>query len=299
VKESRTPFASMLRVVPPAEVIIKCSMLYHYTTPDALIGIIKNSCLWATSVFYLNDAHELIHGIEIARRQLERLRASSSAQNEKSRVDWLLGDIRNVGTARSKAAFVCSFSPERDLLSQWRAYCRGGGFSIGFPSDQLAQAVAAQGFSLNECIYNESDQERLIGETIETVVMPWIGSAPLPLNDDGERFKVSGRFTWELVRAASRLKNASFSEEREFRVVSQPERGYEAEKLHFRSRGGLVIPYTTIELPNSSDFWREVRIVVGPTPHPEESKASVYDLVRRYRGHAVGIELTRTPFREW
>jgi hypothetical protein len=85
-------------------------MLFHYTTPDGLIGIVRDNCLWASSVFYLNDAQELIGGIEIARQQLEALRNNSADNNEGNRIDWLLNDIRNVGTVRSKAAFVCGSS---------------------------------------------------------------------------------------------------------------------------------------------------------------------------------------------
>jgi hypothetical protein len=273
--------------------------LYHYTTPEGLIGIVKNNCLWATSVFYLNDAQELIGGVQIARKHLEAIRDNSTGKDEKARVEWLLNDVRNVGTAQSMDAFVCSLTSAPDLLSQWRAYCRGGGFSIGFPADQLRDAVAQHKFSLNECVYSVTEQTQLMKDTVDRVAIPWIRNATLPVSEDGDRFKIGNKLTWELVRTASRLKNSSFSEESESRIVSLPERGYDANNLFFRARGGLVVPYTELTLPDSADFWGRVRIVIGPTPHPNESKRSVYDLVRRYRGHAVGISITQTPYREW
>ncbi len=273
--------------------------LFHYTTADGLIGIIKDWSLWATNAFYLNDSQEVIGGVEIARRILKELRASSQQKDQADRIDWLLNDTRNVGTVRSKPAYVCCLSSERDQLSQWRAYCRGGGFAIEFPTVYLREALAEQGFSLDECIYSETDQGRLIKETIEKVVLPWVRGARLPIGEDPERFEASGKFTWELLRVAARLKNSSFAEEREFRIVSLPEWQYKPEKLHFRQRAGVIIPYTTIKLPSTNEFRSRVQIMIGPTPHPEESKASVYDLVRRFRGHAIGISITRTPFREW
>ncbi len=273
--------------------------IFHYTTPDGLIGIVSKNCLWATSVFYLNDSHEMIGGIQIARKQLETLRINSADKDQANRIEWLLNDTRRVGTVQSMTAYVCSLSSKEDQLSQWRAYCRGGGFSIGFPADQLREAVAAQSFSLDECVYSDAAQEKLMRETIDRVAVPWILGTRLPVSEDENRFKVSNKLTWELVRAASRLKHQSFEEESEYRIVSMPERKYDPEKLHFRPRGGIIIPYTTIDLPNTSDFWGRVSIVVGPTPHPNESKISVHDLVRRFRGHTVGIEITHTPFREW
>ena len=95
------------------------------------------------------------------------------------------------------------------------------------------------------------------------------------------------------------MKHLSFAEERESRLVSQPERRYDTEQRHFRASNGLIVPYTTVALPNDIEFWGKVHVVVGPTPHPDESKASVYALIRRYRGHAVAVDLTRTPYREW
>lgn len=273
-------------------------LLFHYTTPDGLIGIVSNNALWATSVFYLNDSQELIGGINIARKHLNDLRANSTDEQD-ARIAWLLHDTRNVGTAQSKAVYVCSLSSEPDRLSQWRAYCRGGGFSIGFPADQLRDAAESQQFTLNECVYSEADQEELIKETLENVAMPWIRNGHVPVSDDDERFTISGKLTWELIRLASRLKNWSFSEERESRIISTPERRYDADNLYFRSRGGMIVPYTTIQLPDTTDFWGKVRITLGPTPHANESKIGVYDLVRRYRGHAVAIDITNTPYREW
>jgi len=273
--------------------------LFQYTSPDGLIGIVSNKCLWASNAFYLNDAHELSGGMNIAGKQLEALCHNSADANERNRIEWLLNDIRHMGTVRSKAAFVCSFSTEKDLLSQWRGYCRGGGFSIGFPVDQLRKTIATQGFSLSECVYCDAEKETVIKETIEQVALPWLRSRGLPVSDDVERFKVSGQLIWELVRAASRLKDSSFLEEHEWRIVSMPERGYDKEKLFFRARNGIIIPYTTIKLPDGIEFWGKVHIVVGPTPHPDESKASVRDLVRRYHGCAIGIDITCTLFREW
>ena len=275
--------------------------LYHYTTPEGLIGIISSNHVWATDAFYLNDSEELIGGIRVAKAQLEKMRERATHENQRSRIDWLLNDIRNLGTPGSMAAYVCSFSSERDLLSQWRAYCKGGGFSIGFPADQLAQTVAEQGFSLSQCSYSEDDHKRLMSEAANRIVSPWIETASQPLNEDAERFRISGNLAWELMRVASRLKNASFAEEREFRVVSTPEheRRYKAEERFFRAKGAMIVPYTKIELPKTTEFWSRVHIIVGPTPHREQSKASVYALVRRYRGHAIGIDATRTPFREW
>lgn len=275
--------------------------LYHYTTPEALIGIFRNRCLWATNALFLNDSQEVAHGIELARRKLRSLRDCASDDAQGARIDWLVNEIRNVGTATSKFVFVCSLSADGDMLSQWRAYCRGGGFAVGFPESELGDAIASQQFALDAVVYEDEKQAAQIDSVLDSIVVPWIRGAGAPVSDDDDRFKVSGTFVWELLRVGAKLKNSSFSEERESRIVSLPELKYDPEKLYFRARSGLVVPYIEINLPEQRvvDFWSRVEIIIGPTRYPRESHASVYDLVRRFQGHAVAIRDSRIPFREW
>jgi len=273
--------------------------LYHYTTPEGLIGIIRDNCLWATDVFYVNDSDELIGGVRLAHKQLGMIRRSMTDAQQAERIDWLLHDTRDIGTAKFKTAFVCSLSDQGDLLSQWRAYCRRGGFAIGFPAQQLREKVEAQQFTLQQCIYDGTEQEKAVREVLENVAVPWIRTDPSPVSQDSQRFKVSGNFVFEIIRTASRFKHPSFAEEREWRIVSPPEKRLDPQEWHFRAKDGLIVPYTKVHLPEGLDFWGKVRVIVGPAPHPNESKASVYALVRRYKGLGIGIEISPSPYREW
>lgn len=273
--------------------------LYHYTTPEGLIGIVRDNCLWATDAFYINDANELLGGARLAHEQLRKIRERTNDEQQAERIDWLLHDTRDIGTTKSMRAFVCSLSEKGDLLSQWRAYCPGGGFAIGFPVGQLTEAVKAQQFTLKRCIYDEAAQEKAIQDVLESVALPWIQAAQLPVSVDDERYKVSGKLIFETIRTASRLKHASFAEEHEWRIVSPPEHKYDPNNRFFRGRNGLILPYTKVPLPEGSDFWGKVRVVVGPAPHPIESESSVNDLVRRYKRHRILVESSQSPYREW
>jgi hypothetical protein len=46
--------------------------LYHYTSVDALFGMLKNKALWATNVHYLNDASETEFGLRLMRELVAR-----------------------------------------------------------------------------------------------------------------------------------------------------------------------------------------------------------------------------------
>jgi hypothetical protein len=74
-----------------------------------------------------------------------------------------------------------------------------------------------------------------------------------------------------------------------------------AYELHHRPGRSMLIPYRKIPIGNDDKFDSIREIVVGPTPHPELSVASVITLAK-----AAGlanpdkiVETTSIPFRNW
>ena len=45
-------------------------IVYHYTTPEGLWGIIDSGELWMSDYSYLNDAVELNYGLQLASAEL-------------------------------------------------------------------------------------------------------------------------------------------------------------------------------------------------------------------------------------
>ena len=54
------------------------AILYHYTSPAGLLGIVKSRSLWASGIHYLNDSSEYRHAVGVlqdcARRPLMAIR---------------------------------------------------------------------------------------------------------------------------------------------------------------------------------------------------------------------------------
>lgn len=274
--------------------------LYHYTTPDGLIGIVGNRTLWATDVFYLNDSEEFALGIQIARDYMRDLIERGNSESTVGRLKWLLSQFKNIGALRKKTVYVSSLSVEDDQLSQWRAYCGGGGFAIGFKVGRLKELAADQGFVLERCIYEPGEQKQIITEAVYSIAEPWLNSnTPWPEQPgEGPRFDACSKLVDELSRLSPILKNQAFHEENEYRLISEPSARFVEGQKKFRAQRGLVVPYREFELKNS-DLWRQVRAVVGPTPHPEQSKASVYALLRDKTGFAHDVQMTKCSYREW
>ncbi|HNS20008.1 MAG TPA: hypothetical protein PKH24_05890 [Sedimentisphaerales bacterium] len=81
------------------------------------------------------------------------------------------------------------------------------------------------------------------------------------------------------------IKSKDFAAEKEWRLIARPDPGMGTdERLGFRSRNGLVIPYWKISLDPGEDenVWENVRVTVGPNAHPREAKASIEALLVRY-----------------
>ena len=212
--------------------------VYHYTTPEGLIGIVENRTLWATDVFYLNDSEEFALGIQIARDYMKNLKETANGEPAVGRLEWLLKELKGIGPLRKKTVYVSSLSEDDDQLSQWRAYCRGGGFAIGFKVGRLIELARAQDFVLERCIYEPEEQRRFITRVVDSIAGPWLNSSmPWPEQPgEGPRFETHLRLVDELSRLSSTLKNKGFLEENEYRLVSEPSVLHVEGQMKFRSQ---------------------------------------------------------------
>ena len=287
-------------------------LLWHYTTPEGLTGIIESNSLWATDVFYLNDSAEFMHGINIAREIINQ-KISSLGGDEKKRLERFDTDLSFIGPDHKRPVYVCSLSKAENELSQWRAYCRGGGFLIGFPHQGLVDSIQGQHFELKECVYDTSEQQKIIKHLIDSQVMPYIKNpeqfSRIPCTEQEISSIVCGgsnKFLWELTSTCSTLKHPSFEREEELRLVfdhryafEKDENGKNKIRPKFRTKNGLIIPYISIKLTENEDFWRQVRIIIGPTKYEKELKGSVHTLFRKYHATSISITHSNIPFREF
>lgn len=140
-------------------------LLFHYTSPDGLIGILKNREIWASNISFLNDMKETSHAVDLTTHAIDhRLNQRDLNQSESS----MLRELRKSAGSGVGRYYVASFTEERDLLSQWRAYCPpAGGFSLGISSDQLSAMAEAQSFLLVPCIYDHATQIKVASEFVE------------------------------------------------------------------------------------------------------------------------------------
>jgi Protein of unknown function (DUF2971) len=283
-------------------------ILYHYTSQDGLKGMLNSKTIWASKIHYLNDSKEFALALGLASDELtKRIRAATS-QGDSSRLELLRDCIYTIAEVNT---CVCCFSERRDDLSQWRGYGGGNaGFSVGFTREWFTQVTETQGLSLRCCIYDPERQQRLIQDEIDGFFATnaekepdhWDRNLGYENPDKPRTFKVlphaGDDFANRLALIAPRIKHKPFKNEKEWRLVAA---SVSVHKLHHRPGRSMLIPYYKIPIGDGDKFDSIREIVVGPTPHPDLSAASVESLAIAAGWDRKGLEIRNTsiPFRNW
>lgn len=244
--------------------MLENEILYHYTSFDAFCNIVRGNisvdytlennnlrkkvtakkAIWAGDSRHLNDATEFEYGLNLAKEVYEAL-------GEKGKT------IRRLleGYSSRLQTFVFSLSKEGDLLSQWRAYCPNGGVSIGFSRNSLERLAEQQRFKLVRCIYKKDEQVNALEKIANGEIEPLEKGLLVHVDEEYEYF-----YNVLMITIAS-FKHHTFSEEREFRLVSEtqerPEPLTDESRTiyapQWRATRTMPVRYTEFSLSNLSE----------------------------------------------
>jgi len=220
--------------------------IYHYTSAEVFAKIIQNREIWATNASYLNDVGELSYPVRLAKAVINDV---AKAEGDERIREFISGIARDVEEhAIYKAWYVTSFSTRANLLSQWRAYCPRGGYSIGFDGGAFAQILKESHLLFGPVNYRPASQETAIRKVIAdrlNVVREIRSPDPNILDAQFSR-ESQLQLALSLGEALIFFKSEAFREEREWRVALLDITG-EAAK-HFRDRNGVLTPYIVIPI---------------------------------------------------
>lgn len=282
--------------------------IFHYTSAQGLIGILNNKTLWATHYNYLNDQTEFNHAKKIILNTIEESENPLVIRYKEILIECLT-QIYNI-----YAVYTCSFSEEKNLLSQWRAYCPfEGGFSIGFNLDELKK----QSSNFFQCIYKYNEKtieiNKLIIQFCENIenltqgkqlrfsekwqkrfeqmkIIPYSNSSEYNTLDL-EKNHIFIRY--ELALLAARLKDESFYEEKEFRYIIISAIN-SIDDVKYRYSKNLIIPYLNLNFNNESIC----ELLIGPSINQNQNKHSI-NLLRESLNLNFDIECSKIPYRKW
>jgi|SRR5690554_405125 len=235
--------------------------LYHYTSATALLGIIDGKSIWASNINYLNDEKEYLYTVELLRPHLEKLKSDAS---NRALIEQL---IRWIEKAEGGPTYVTSLSSQPNILSQWRAYCRNGGFSIGFTRDGLQEIVDRCGLTLTQCVYDREKQAEKIVSFVDGLAGA-ISSEGQAINSrEGAHKFYANNVYKQLILLANEIKHPAFHEEEEWRLVKLFVPANDP-NLKYRPGNAMLVPYFEIDLvppgEGSEKFPPISDVCVGP-----------------------------------
>lgn len=244
-------------------------VVYHYTSMDTFLKIVKSGVIWATNIRYLNDVMERRHCLNQIRDFI-----AINESSVKAKLLGLLDENKDNQKEFYHLPFVASFSKERDSLPQWRSYCsRGNGVSIGFRTESLVNGFVekpdlfindSQGMKLKLYPYfpptvsfgpvrylktdDPGDLGGLIAQAVQEAEEMKVDEEGWPQGWDDTDFLYQA-----IDKHSSRTKHFSFESEREYRLLATTTGGND-KSIKYRSSSSTLIPYITINLPNPKKF---------------------------------------------
>ena len=259
------------------------NILYHYTSPDALISILEHKKIWVTHYSFLNDKEELINSLQLLSEM-----SNNSELNVEAAINFLKTAPFNIA--------VFSLSSEKNSLSQWRSYCPStGGYAIGFNRKRLNSILKKRRFhELTPCVYDKSEQKEMISNFIKDFP---------PADYNSEEFKKYAINISEFIGSVGlRIKHKGFNEEHEWRAISETmDIKFKTEGIEWKIRNGIHNLIQFVEVDLSEDFPIE-EIIIGPCRDVQLAKDSVDRALRIYNYNefseiSVKTETSDIPYR--
>ena len=274
--------------------------LYHYTDARGVEGILRNCCIHATNLGFMNDAGELQYARNLVQKVADELDSNCS-----DAVSFSLGGFVNALGDRRMQYYAACFCADGDLLSQWRAYAdSGGGYAIGFDTAALLRSVQgkmglqrrAWGSRLQQVDYDPHTQENIIRPICAGFAL--IGKTCTQEFRRHRQLRDAiaqciGSLFLTLAPELSRVKSPSFREEQEWRIAVLQE---DLPRTFRVSRGGLLVPYLELSLPGpDSGVIAEFRW--GPTLSPQLARLGLQTCAEAFGYTGLEVNGSSIPLR--
>jgi hypothetical protein len=295
------------------------SILYHYTSQEGLLGIIKNGEVWATDISYLNDTKEYKYTIDLISEVIKERHKSylldkglsspppfATSTNMLSNLnkvplyseDWIeynmLDDFQRVlHSVGEQHIFLFSLSEKGNLLSQWRGYCPHGGYSIGFNTSAFGKLLKKNKLSFVKCIYERNDQEEIVNNIIDNYIGNIRSKSSKLVDLIDLRLDLLFEYVGRLLAIAPKLKSESFKEEEEWRIVTRPLRA--TKSTQFREGKSTIIPYMRINIDDNGNMPIQ-EVITSPISHKQLSINAVKFLLSSKEINNCSVKGSEIPY---
>lgn len=285
----------LLDVVYKSNDLVSDENLYHYTNQKGLLGIISSNGFWSTNINYMNDLSELVYSQYIINESIKNIKISCKDNKFYELLNMAYNDILKVNI------YSISFSENKDLLSQWRAYSEmGEGYSIGISKENLNFLTTNDNklSILRKVVYNLDEQFFLVKKLLEDIYEYY--KLLFRTNEDFQDTLLVKRFVenivYCLVDIMTWIKHYSFEEEKEWRSILFYHNQVPNNIIEFRTGYKKIVPYINLSIASNYKGNLDINeIMIGPTLDKERTKNSISMLLNKYNYDKVQINNSCIP----
>lgn len=304
-------------------------VVYHYTSPEGFLEILKGQKLRFTDIRYMNDRSEGIYFVKLLLEYIENNRGTYPfaenvvngllSQNDFEEIKSLkISTIKyktDINTkARPARAFLFCTCCDADSLNMWNYYVKNGayqGYNIGVKVESFLKEIDNQLPNKNnvsiyygKVLYNKKEQQNEIKNLLETLENA--------ISKNTNSFQSKYLATLTLKRYIDLYgvfyKHHQFSDEKEYRFVIEVDIDADnnvgndlialsSEKSDinedFCIRNGVVTPFLVV--PFSKDTIS--RIYISPMTEYEIAKSSIRELIDLKNYKNIQIHKSSIPIR--
>lgn len=252
-------------------------LLYHYTSAQGLLGILRSKSLWLTDTRFLNDSAEIRFGLNFVLKALDNWEKIEEGDDF---ADCLASYLRGP-LMRQLLLFVFSLSGNRDDLPQWRAYGNNArGFALGL---RLRQP------GLKVLYFNDEAAAEEAARVVKVIINKAEGCAVrlaerAPARHAEWATRILQECAVEVMMFCLAVKHEAFSNEAESRCVIPMIRPNLPTPVKVRENGGRLIPYLEGALTFEQSAVEEVWI--GPAA--DRGAEDAVELLLRDIGFGLG-----------
>jgi len=259
-------------------------LLYHYTTPPGLLGILQNQHIWATEASFLNDLYEIQYGLDITTKVLH----SYSDKKDiyiKEFCELCLNYLTHMNF-KEEEIYITSFCETSDLLSQWKGYTNfGEGYAVGLDLEKMINSKKTEEFghiSIKKVIYDSTVQTTMVKEKIRFMIKKSKKLIASDLINEENIKKASAKsLAYYLNAQSKRFKSNAFSEEKEWRAIYINSGFSEDERVKNRLRmvDSILTPYIELHLYKKNTKHQNKlpikEIIIGPKVDRKKANKSI------------------------
>lgn len=270
-------------------------IIYHYTSPDSLLSILKTGKLWFSDVNYLNDESEIEYTYQILKKKIGEHKDIIN-KDFFNKIEASINRFpKNLFDYLSRTTYyIASFSTNPNNPKLWDEYTKTSnkiGYNIGLYKTniiaKIENKIKQQVFLIhNRVIYSEKEQEAII-ENLLLECNSFLRNS----NSNKALFETSRMFLSFIQIFSLFFKQSCFKNEQEYRIVieeycdpiTQSDQVYSS--LH-RSNAELFIPYIEQEFDK-----KDIKeITISPIIKENRSKKSLENLLIQLEYFNINIK---------